>query len=245
MQLIPAIDIREGKCVRLFQGDFQKETVYEIGPLDLAQRYAAAGAKWLHVVDLDGAQVGKPVNLELIAAIARAVGVLVQIGGGIRSFANLKKALDTVDRVVVGSLAIVQPDEVMSWFDMFGADRLALALDVRMDEAGIPLVTTHGWTKPSEAILWRVLEQYESVGLKHVLCTDVDRDGTMIGPNIKLYESCRQRWPKIEFQASGGIRNSSDLAALASLEISAAISGKALLEEKILIEEMGPYLPNA
>lgn len=245
MQLIPAIDIREGKCVRLFQGNFQKETVYEIGPLDLAQRYAAAGAKWLHVVDLDGAQVGKPVNLELIAPIARAVGVLVQIGGGIRSFANLKKALDTVDRVVIGSLAIVQPDEVMSWFDMFGADRLALALDVRMDEAGIPLVTTHGWTKPSEAILWRVLEQYESVGLKHVLCTDVDRDGTMIGPNIKLYESCRQRWPKIEFQASGGIRNSSDLAALASLEISAAISGKALLEEKILIEEMEPYLPNA
>ena len=245
MQLIPAIDIRKGKCVRLFQGDFTKETLYEIEPIDLAAPYAPAGAQWLHVVDLDGAKIGRPVNLQLITDIAQEIGLLVQVGGGIRTLAHLRKTLESADRVVIGSSAVMQPNKVMNWFNMFNADRLALALDVRIDASGMPLLTTHGWTQHTQVSLWHLLEQYKDVGLKHVLCTDVDRDGTMAGPNIKLYESCRKRWPNIEHQASGGIRNKSDLAALAKLKVSAAISGKALLERKILIEEMVPYLPNA
>ncbi len=245
MQLIPAIDIRKGRCVRLFQGDFTKETLYKIEPIELAAHYASVGARWLHVVDLDGAKIGRPENFQLITSIAQKISLLIQVGGGIRTLAHLRKALKSADRAVIGSLAVEQPTKVMSWFNMFDAERLTLALDVRIDASGVPMLATYGWTKPTQVSLWHLLKQYQNTGLKHVLCTDIDRDGTMIGPNIGLYESCIKRWPNIKFQASGGIRNKSDLAALEKLKVSAAISGRALLEREILIEEMAPYLPNA
>jgi phosphoribosylformimino-5-aminoimidazole carboxamide ribotide isomerase len=149
MELIPAIDLRDGRCVRLLQGDFARETRYEVDPVELAVEYARHGARWLHVVDLDGAKRGEPVNLPLIERMRAAAGVSVQLGGGIRTRESLDRALAAAERVVIGSLAVNEPDLVAAWLGEVGAERLALALDVRLTDDGTPLVATHGWTRAS------------------------------------------------------------------------------------------------
>lgn len=245
MQLIPAIDLRGGRCVRLLRGDFAKETRYEQDPLALARHYRTAGAEWLHVVDLDGAQRGEPANLALVKRMSRNAGMKIQLGGGIRKTTDMQRALDAVDRIVIGSAAVTHPEQVLEWLEAFGPERLTLALDVRLDEAETPYVTTHGWTEWSELTLWNALDRYEPMGVKHVLCTDVSRDGAMEGPNLNLYRNCVENWSEVSFQASGGVRDASDLNALAALGLASAISGKALLEGRIRIEEMQSFLPNA
>lgn len=245
MQLIPAIDIRHGRCVRLLKGDFGAETRYALDPVELARSYAALGAEWLHVVDLDGAVSGKPANSELIRAIAGASGLKIQIGGGIRARASLDTVLQYAERAVVGSLAVTDPELVGAWLAAVGPERIALGLDVRIGDDGEPRLTTHGWTRTSSLTLARAVELYETAGLRHVLCTDVDRDGALAGPNVGLYASCADRWPRLEFQASGGVRDAADLRLLAETGAAAAISGKALLEGRISPEEMKPFLPNA
>jgi phosphoribosylformimino-5-aminoimidazole carboxamide ribotide isomerase len=245
MELIPAIDLRNGSCVRLFKGDFAQETRYAVEPLELARRYRDAGARWLHIVDLDGAKRGAPVNLELVARMRAAAGINVQFGGGIRDRASLEQALGTVDRVVIGSLAVTAPDDVEGWLAEFGAHRLTLGLDVRLDAEGTPLIATHGWTRASDFTLAAAIERFGRAGLRHVLCTDIDKDGALSGPNIALYRDCVARWPGIDFIASGGVRDAGDLAALAATGVAAAVSGKALLEGKISTEELRPFLPGA
>lgn len=245
MQLLPAIDIRNGRCVRLLKGEFDRETRYELDPRELAQNYAALGAQWLHVVDLDGAASGQPANAPLIREIADASGLRVQIGGGIRSRASLDGALAYADRAVIGSLAATDPDLVAAWIEAAGPERIALGLDVRIADGGEPRLATHGWTRTSELTLGATIERYRKAGLAHVLCTDVDRDGALAGPNVALYRQCAQRWPDIAFQASGGVRDAADLRALADTGVAFAISGKALLENRITAEEMKPFLPNA
>jgi len=244
MYLLPAIDLRNGHCVRLLYGDFERETRYEVDPVELALEYRQLGANWLHVVDLDGAASGEPAHLEQIAAIKRATGLRIQLGGGVRSRANLLAALDVADRVVLGSLAVSSPELVESWIRELGADRFTLGFDVRI-RAEVPLLTTHGWTRDSELTLAQAIERYLPAGLTHVLCTDVDRDGALSGPNVELYRDCVARWPGIELQASGGIRDVDDLRSLAETGAAQAISGKALLEGRIGAEEMRPFLPNA
>lgn len=245
MLLIPAIDIREGRCVRLYQGDFDQETRYAVDPTALASEYAALGAPWLHVVDLDGARRGEPENLGLVERIRSSAPLSIQLGGGIRKEHDLASALSVVQRVVVGSLAVSSPELVARWLETYGGDRLVLALDVRVDADGIPRVATHGWTRGSATSLWDAIDRYRGHGLAHVLCTDVARDGALSGPNLDLYAQCRERAPDIAIQASGGIRNAGDLAALAALRIAAAISGKALLEGRLTAEEIRPYLQDA
>ena len=244
MVLLPAIDIRDGRCVRLLKGDFEQETRYEVNPLDLARRYAGLGAQWLHVVDLDGAAAGEPRNLELGAAMERTEGLRLQWGGGVRSAQDLTRALAVAKRVVVGSLAVTAPDLVKHWLGEFGPDRVTLALDVRLDANQVPFVATHGWTKGSELTLWTALEHYARAGLRNVLCTDVDRDGALVGPNLELYRNCVERCPDIAFQASGGVRNVEDLRALEETGVAFAISGKALLEDRLSEEEIRSFLPN-
>ena len=244
MDLLPAIDIRGGRCVRLLQGDFGQETRYPVDPVDLAQRYADLGAAWLHVVDLDGAARGAPANLEVIRKMASAANLNIQLGGGIRSRDDLDRVLDVVDRAVIGSLAVEARELVTSWLAELGADRLTLALDVRMDEDDIPRIATHGWTRDSAETLWSALEAYSATGLRHVLCTDVERDGALLGPNLRLYSICAHRFPAISFQASGGVRDSRDLSDLAATGAAYAISGKALLEGRITEEEIRSFLPN-
>jgi phosphoribosylformimino-5-aminoimidazole carboxamide ribotide isomerase len=245
MRLIPAIDLRDGRCVRLFKGDFEQETRYAVDPVALAGQYRELGAEWLHVVDLDGAKSGSPVNLPLIERMRAAAGVDVQYGGGIRTAASLEQALRVVTRAVIGSLAVTDPDTVTAWFTKHGAERLVLALDVRLDDSGAPMIATHGWTRASTLTLAAAIERYTAVGLRHVLCTDIDRDGALTGPNVDLYRDCAARWPEIEFQASGGVRNVADLAACAAAGAAAAVSGKALLEGRLTPEEIRPFLRGA
>jgi phosphoribosylformimino-5-aminoimidazole carboxamide ribotide isomerase len=244
MNLIPAIDLREGRCVRLLKGDFDRETRYSVDPVELAASYRDLGARWLHVVDLDGAKRGEPVNLELIRRMAGS-GIAVQLGGGIRTRASLEQALDVASRVVIGSLSVGDPELVTAWLRELGPERFTLALDVRLEPDGTPMIATHGWTRASTLTLAEAIDRYAPAGLRHVLCTDIDRDGALSGPNTALYRDCAARWPGIAFQASGGVRHLADLEALAVAGVAATVSGKALLEGKLKPEEIGPFLRGA
>jgi phosphoribosylformimino-5-aminoimidazole carboxamide ribotide isomerase len=246
MLLIPAIDLRHGRCVRLLNGDFRAETRYELEPHELLGRYRALGASWLHVVDLDGAKDGALVNRSIIVALASQPAVSVQAGGGVRSAEIIHDLLGHgVERVVIGSAAVERPQEVAGWIVRFGAERVCLAFDVRLDAAGVPRVRTRGWTQGGALSLWQAVEPFRGCGLRHVLCTDIDRDGALAGPNLELYRQALGRFPELAWQASGGVRDAADLAALAGIGIGAAVSGKALLEERMTPEELRPFLPSA
>ncbi len=246
MELIPAIDLRGGRVVRLLQGDFEAETRYELTPRELFDRYAAAGAARVHVVDLDGARDGSPGNRALVESLAAQGAPRIQSGGGLRSEEALRSLFAAgVERAVIGSLAVTQSRRVLGWFDEFGAERIVLALDVRLDAGGVPCVATHGWREQSALTLWQALEPYLPAGLRHVLCTDVGRDGALSGPNLDLYREAVARFPGIAWQASGGIREAQDLHDLVATGVAAAVSGKALIEGRIPTEELQPFLLNA
>jgi phosphoribosylformimino-5-aminoimidazole carboxamide ribotide isomerase len=247
MLLIPAIDLRAGRCVRLLQGRFDAETVYASDPLEVLEKYLALGARTIHVVDLDGARDGSQGNRDAIRRIvARAGRDAVQVGGGIRNRDVAEQLFDLgVARAVVGSVAVTQPDEVCSWITAFGADRVVLAFDVRLDEAGTPRLATHGWERQTQTSLWDAVERYLPAGLRHVLCTDVARDGALSGPNLALYGECVRRYPNVAWQASGGVSAAADLHALAATGAAAVISGRALLEGRLTAEELAPFLPAA
>jgi phosphoribosylformimino-5-aminoimidazole carboxamide ribotide isomerase len=246
MQLIPSIDLKAGACVRLLHGDFAHETRYEMTPQALLAKYRILGADWLHIVDLDGAETGSLDNRAIISQLAAQQSVKLQVGGGLRNTAAVTQTLDLgVSRVAIGSAAITHVEQVRAWLDHFGPERITLAFDVRLDDGGIPRVTTHGWQRQSELTLWDALQQFEGSKLTHVLCTDVNRDGALSGPNIDLYREAAQRHPLIQWQASGGVRDAHDLRALAEAGAAAAVSGKALLEGLIPAEDLQPFLPNA
>jgi phosphoribosylformimino-5-aminoimidazole carboxamide ribotide isomerase len=246
MRLIPAIDLRAGYCVRLLHGDFDAETRYPTDPHALLAKYREMGANWLHIVDLDGARDGSLGNRDIIVELAAQKAVNLQVGGGLRDTAAIAQMLDAgVARAVIGSAAIAQVGQVQAWLKQFGAQRLTLAFDVSIDESGTPRVMTHGWQRQSEYSLWNALDNYSALQVQHVLCTDVGRDGALTGPNVELYREAARRYPRIEWQASGGIRNAQDLQALSDAGAAAAISGKALLENLIPIEELQSFLPSA
>jgi phosphoribosylformimino-5-aminoimidazole carboxamide ribotide isomerase len=247
MQLIPAIDLRGGKCVRLLQGRFDAETVYGTAPTGILARYRDLGARYVHVVDLDGARDGSQGNRTAIAELAKAYpDVSIQVGGGIRNRDVASALLDLhVQRVVVGSVAVIRPSEVQAWMRDFNPDRVVLAFDVRLDAGGTPRLTTHGWESQTDTSLWDVLETYLPHGARHVLCTDVARDGALSGPNLALYAEAVRRFPAVQWQASGGVATGSDLRALADTGVAAVISGRALLEDRIPAEELVPFLPSA
>lgn len=246
MLLIPAIDLREGRCVRLLQGNFAAETRYDVEPHELLTRYRELGAQWLHLVDLDGAREGTPANRSIILALATQCAVNLQVGGGVRDSATIDSFLHAgVDRVVIGSAAVTKPDQVGMWLRRFGRDAITLAFDIRFDDDAVPRCTTHGWQLQTALSLWQAVDTYRAEGLRHVLCTDVARDGAMSGPNVELYREAMRRFPDIEWQASGGVRAAADLHALAATGVTAAVSGRALLEERFTIEELTPFLRNA
>ena len=233
--------------VRLQQGNPEAETVYDTDPVAVAQRFASAGARWIHVVDLDGARDGSQGNREVLRRIVeRAGSTAVQVGGGVRTRTVAEELLDLgVARVVVGSVAVTEPDEVSSWLREFGPDRIVLAFDVRLDEGDTPRLATHGWERQTGTSLWDAVERYLPAGLRHVLCTDVARDGALSGPNVELYAECVRRFRDVAWQASGGVSGASDLHALAATGAAAVVSGRALLEGRLTAQELEPFLPAA
>ncbi|MGC4027386.1 MAG: 1-(5-phosphoribosyl)-5-[(5-phosphoribosylamino)methylideneamino] imidazole-4-carboxamide isomerase [Steroidobacteraceae bacterium] len=243
MIIIPSIDLRGGQCVRLLKGEFGAETRYAIDPRDLLARYADHGVRWLHVVDLDGARDGTPGNHALIRELAAMGRLSMQLGGGLRHRAAIDQAFACgVARVVIGSAAVENPALLREVLAAYGPQRICLAIDVRVDEAGLPRVRTRGWVNEVPVSLWELLEGFAGTPLTHVLCTDIERDGALQGPNLDLYREALRRFPLIRWQASGGVRDAGDLAQLAGLGMPAAISGKALLEDRISMEELQPYL---
>ena len=246
MLLIPSIDLRDGHSVRLLRGDFAAETRYQQSPHELLTHYQRLGAPWLHVVDLDGARDGLLVNRDIIRQLAAQRGVQLQVGGGLRDLAAVEDLLSHgVARVVIGSAAVERRDEVAAWMRRVGSERVCLAFDVQLDTQAMPRLRIHGWRQHSALSLWDAVAGFLDDGLTHVLCTDIDRDGALGGPNVALYSEALLRFPQIQWQASGGIGSVADLAALAAHGVPSAISGKALLEQRISPEEMRPFLPNA
>lgn len=236
--IIPALDLIDGTVVRLHQGDYGQQRDYGNDPLPRLQEYQQQGAQVLHLVDLTGAKDPKARQLPLLRKLLAGVSVPVQIGGGIRTEQDVADLIDAgASRVVIGSTAVRQPEMVETWFSRFGPDALVLALDVRIDENGTKNVAISGWQENSSQTLEEIVERYQSVGLKHVLCTDISRDGTLAGSNVELYCELTQRYPDIAFQASGGIGNLDDIAALRTSGVKGVIVGRALLDGKFNVEE--------
>lgn len=235
---IPAIDLRDGRVVRLRQGDYLAETRYPQAPAALAAAYAEAGATHLHVVDLDAARVGSATQRRLIAGIAAVPGLLVQAGGGVRSADDVQALLDIgVARVVIGSVAVRAPDQVIAWAQRFGAERLLIALDTRRDADAVWRLPVAGWTEASAVELHARLAVFLAAALSDFLITDIGRDGMLSGPNLDLYATLAAQFPSARFQASGGVASLADIRALAAQNCAAVIIGRALLEGRFSLTE--------
>lgn len=234
--VLPAIDLREGRVVRLYQGDYSRQTDYDVTPLVQAQHYADAGARWLHVVDLDGARSGNTSNLDVIKALA-GTGLHLQAGGGVRSEDDLARLFDAgVQRVVVGSLSVREPDRVCRWLDKYGPDRLTIALDTRFRDGAWRLPSA-GWERDEEATLDQLAPRYADAGARHLLCTDIDRDGTLSGPNFDLLAHIASIASSLDTQVSGGVHALDDVRRAREAGAAGIVLGRALLEGRFTLEE--------
>jgi phosphoribosylformimino-5-aminoimidazole carboxamide ribotide isomerase len=235
MIIYPAMDLMDGTCVRLAQGRFDDATSYTLDPAEAVLGFESAGAEWAHVVDLDGAREGKPCQHGLICDIALSVSIALQVAGGFREVEHFQRVFDAgVDRVVIGSLVVRDPAKTHDLFTRFGGDRIALALDVTVAD-GRPIVATGGWTESSGKDLWELAAAYPEA--RHLLVTDISRDGMMQGPNVDLVAECVRRLPHLQVQASGGVSSLGDLRALKAAGAAGAIVGKALWEQRIDLAE--------
>jgi phosphoribosylformimino-5-aminoimidazole carboxamide ribotide isomerase len=237
MEIYPAIDLINGRCVRLSEGDYNAQTNYDIDPLVMAASYKQAGARWLHLVDLDGAKDPAARQKKLIAALVEKSGLKVQTGGGVRSAVDVKELLELgVARIIIGSLCVRDVKAVMSIFEDPGPEKIVLALDVRGDfEKGF-FVATAGWQDTSTSKVDEVIRQYRGTA-KHILCTDISKDGKLKGPNVQLYKYLCTQYPEMQFQASGGVSQLDDLNELKAGGAAGAIIGKALYEKKFTLDE--------
>jgi phosphoribosylformimino-5-aminoimidazole carboxamide ribotide isomerase len=238
MKIFPAIDLINGQCVRLEKGRFDSKTEYSSDPVAMAKSFKEAGAKFLHVVDLDGAKTGGLKQGKLISEIAKTSGLSVQAGGGVRTEEDCQLLLENgVDRIVIGSLAVKSPDLVEGFFKKFGPDRITLALDVNIDDSGIPKVATQGWQEQGSVSVSEIIDRFSNVGLSAVLCTDISRDGMLQGPNTDLYKNLLEEFPAINWIASGGVGSIPHISECQSIGMDGLIIGKALYENKFTIEE--------
>lgn len=238
MLIYPAIDLRNGVCVRLMHGRFDQVTEYEPNPARQLASFVKEGASWVHIVDLDGAQAGQAVQHVLIGELASSFDVAIQSGGGVRSAQDIINLIRAgVARVVIGSQAVTNPVEVAQWLERFGPDQLTLAFDVRIGEDGVPTPSLKGWTEAAGFDLWTALDRYPPGTLTHVLITDVGRDGALTGPNLDLLAEARRRRPDLKIQASGGVSSLDDLTAAAAIGCDGAIVGRAIYEGRFTAAE--------
>ena len=234
--IIPAIDLINGQVVRLYQGDYGQKTAYSSSPQARFDDYVAQGAEQLHLVDLDGAKDAKARQLALITALLATTRAPVQVGGGVRSEQDVADLLAAgANRVVVGSTAVKSPELVASWMEKYGPERIVLALDVNIDAQGKRQIAVAGWQENSGVTIEALIERFLPAGLRHVLCTDISRDGTLSGTNVELYRDLCARYPGVAFQASGGIGGIADIEALKGSGVKGIILGRALLEGKFSV----------
>lgn len=235
IELIPAIDIIGGQCVRLTKGDYDKKKVYDDNPAEVAKHFESLGFKRLHVVDLDGAKSKHIVNDNVLKAITSATSLTVDFGGGIKTEEDIKKAFDAgAAMVTVGSIAVTNPELFLSWIDKYGAGRLILGADVRNGKISI-----NGWKEDSAEDLLPFLKQYTDKGVRNVLCTEISKDGTLQGPATELYKEIMAAYPDLHLIASGGVSCNEDIDALETAGIPAVVFGKAFYEGKIDIDKLG------
>ena len=237
MIIYPALDLINGQCVRLENGDFSTQTVYVKNPILQAQTFKAQGAEWLHIVDLDGAKNGSPQQTELIVDIVNKVGLKVQTGGGLRKVNDIKSLLAAgVKRVIIGSLAVKMPKIIKGLLDDVGPEAITLALDV-IFQGREAYIATNGWQETSHLLLDEAICQFKDMGSKHFLITDISRDGLLTGPNIGLYQHLQNKFPELEIQVSGGMSSLVDLQKLKAMKAKGVIIGKALYENKFTLAE--------
>jgi phosphoribosylformimino-5-aminoimidazole carboxamide ribotide isomerase len=236
--IIPAIDLIDGNVVRLYQGRYDNTTEYTFNPINLRNEYAQAGADWLHIVDLSGAKDATRRQLTLLTELMQASPLHIQVGGGVRCEQDVIDLLDAgAGRVVIGSLAIRSRELVQGWVRKYGGEQIVLALDVAINEQGEKTLPSHGWIEQSNITLEQVLDGYIDAGAKHVLCTDISKDGTLTGSNVQLYKELAATYPQIQWQASGGIGKLDDIRALIGSGVASVILGRSLLEGKFTLQE--------
>jgi phosphoribosylformimino-5-aminoimidazole carboxamide ribotide isomerase len=237
MQIIPAIDIIAGNCVRLTQGDYAQETRYSEDPLDVAKAFEQAGLQRVHVVDLEGAKAGKIMNASVLETIAAHTTLQVDFGGGIHTEAAVQQVIDAgATWVTIGSVAVKAKEKLNGWLDTFGVERFMLGADVKGTQLAIS-----GWTETTDQEILPFIEYWASRGIRQVFCTDISKDGQLAGPSLELYQTILQRFPDIYFIASGGVSAMEDVMALEQLGCSAAIVGKAIYEKRITIQQLADW----
>ena len=239
-ELIPAIDLIEGRCVRLTQGDYADKKVYEQEPVDMAKMYADCGVRRLHVVDLDGAKAKEPCNLRVLERLATETSLDIEWGGGIKSTEALRSAINAgANRVICGSVAVDNAELFASWLQNYGAEHVILGADVRGRN-----VATHGWLKESQVTIDNIIEQFLPFGLKQLICTDISKDGMLQGPNFPLYVELKEKYPTVDTTLSGGISSMDDIRKAAELGLHSVIIGKAIYEGRITLKDLELWLRN-
>ena len=234
IELIPAIDLIDGKCVRLTKGDYDSKKIYNDDPVSQAKEFESLGFKRLHIVDLDGAKSHHIVNDKVLSAVTASTNLIVDFGGGIKTEEDIRKAFDAgASMVTVGSIAVTKPELFLSWLDTFGAERIILGADVRNG-----MVSINGWKEDSSQHLLPFLKTYMEHGVKNVLCTEISKDGTLAGPAIELYQSLMKAYPEMHLIASGGVSSNDDILALEKANIPAVVFGKAYYEGKIDVNKL-------
>lgn len=234
MKIIPAIDIMDGKCVRLTQGDFQKKKIYNEDPLAVALEFQNADLEYIHLVDLDGAKAGEVVNWNVIYELQEKTALQIDFGGGVKTDEDVEKLLELdIYQINIGSIAIREPEKFKRWLTDYGASNFILSADVRGEN-----IMINGWLEPTELRLFDLVEDYMKTGLEFLTCTDISTDGMLSGPNFELYEKLMTRFPQLKIIASGGVSSISDVKRLKSMGLHGVIIGKALYEHAITLAEL-------
>jgi phosphoribosylformimino-5-aminoimidazole carboxamide ribotide isomerase len=237
MKIIPAIDIIDGKCVRLSQGDYDRKTVYSEDPLSIAKDFEENSISHLHLVDLDGAKSKKVVNLDVLQKIASNTNLHIDFGGGVKSEEDLKKVFDSgAKQVTAGSIAVTEPETVENWVRKYGAEKIILGADVKDQKIAI-----NGWKEESELFIFDFLKKYYDIGIRYVICTDISKDGMLQGASIDLYKEILFRFPDLHLIASGGVSSMEELVELEAAGLYGAIVGKAIYEGKISLEQIRTF----
>lgn len=239
-EIIPAIDLIGGKCVRLSQGDYSRKTIYNESPLDVALEFEDNEIKRLHLVDLDGAKKGEPVNLKVLETIANKTKLVIDFGGGIKTEKNAKSAFNAGARMLaIGSIAAKEPDLFFSWLSKYGSDKLILGADVKNE-----MIAISGWTETTELNIFDFLQSNILNGLQQAFCTDISKDGMLLGPSLELYKKIIEKHTELKLIASGGVSSIKDVYALHEIGCSGAIIGKAIYENHITLNELKQFIRN-